>query len=334
MKIAKKLLYIFTTTVLLMTLLIMPATAAPVYATPTQSPVFVNGSARHFDAYFINGNNYFKLRDIAYVLNGTDKQFEILYDNDTRQIDLISHTVYTAVGSEMTPAGTTDKEDATPTFSEVFLNGTRLTLTAYFIGGSNYFKLRDIADAIDFGVQYIAERNAIEIDTALGYTPDKLALPSDLNVTMIGDSIGIGITPYLQKHFPQIYVDAKVSRQFSAAKSIIQGLNDAGQLGPVVIIELGSNGTIRASDMRAVISLIGSDKKIVFVNNQLPRSWCTGNNETLETVCAEYPNTCIANWYEASINETSYFYKDGVHPNSTGATAMAKLIADTVVEIY
>ena len=38
------------------------------------------GEKKAFDAYNIEGSNYFKLRDLAYVLNGTDKQFEVGWD--------------------------------------------------------------------------------------------------------------------------------------------------------------------------------------------------------------------------------------------------------------
>ena len=47
-------------------------------ATPTTSTVMVNGQAVAFEAYNIAGNNYFKLRDLAKVLSGTTKQFEVV----------------------------------------------------------------------------------------------------------------------------------------------------------------------------------------------------------------------------------------------------------------
>ncbi|HHV38755.1 MAG TPA: hypothetical protein GXX70_04580 [Tepidimicrobium sp.] len=47
-----------------------------VKAESTKSRVLVNGQDINFDAYKINNNNYFKLRDLAKVLSGTEKQFE------------------------------------------------------------------------------------------------------------------------------------------------------------------------------------------------------------------------------------------------------------------
>ncbi len=157
--------------------------------------------------------------------------------------------------------------------------------------------------------------------------------PCSLNVTLIGDSVGIDIAPYLQAYFPNIYVDAKVSRQFSAAKSIAQELMAAGKLGPVVVIELGTNGMISESHMRALLDLLGPERKVVFVNIQVPRTWCEGNNEMLKTVCADYDNTIIADWYSASIDQNDYFYSDDVHPNEVGSPVLAKLIHHAIFEI-
>ncbi len=331
MKTVKQLIYLLIAIILLVSILVLPASAAATNAAPTQSAVLINSTQTEFEAYCINGNNYFKLRDIAYALIGTDKQFEVTYDDLTKQVDLISNTAYTASGGEMLVSGLTENVAATTTPCVVYLNGTKLTLTAYLIGESNYIKLRDIAAAVNFGVTYVPENDTIEINTSIVYTPvPSTSTPGDLNVTLIGDSIGVGLTPYLKMHFPNLYSDSKVSRQFSDAKSIVPQLLQAGKLGPVVVIELGANGTIRESDMRKVIELIGSERKIVFVNVQLPRSWCAGNNATLSKVCLDYTNTIIADWYSASINKSSYFYSDGVHPNKAGATALAQIIADAI----
>ena len=38
----------------------------------------------------------------------------------------------------------------------------RISLTAYEIGGSNYVKLRDIGEAVNFGVTYDAATNTVQ----------------------------------------------------------------------------------------------------------------------------------------------------------------------------
>jgi hypothetical protein len=124
-----------------------------------------------FDAYNIGGNNYFKLRDLAIKLSGTEKQFEVGYDDATRAISLTSGKAYTPVGDEMASKGAGSQKAVFST-SKIMLDGADVNLAAFLIGGNNYFKLRDIGAAFDFGVTWDGERNTIIIDTSTGYTPE------------------------------------------------------------------------------------------------------------------------------------------------------------------
>jgi hypothetical protein len=156
-----------------------PAPAQPATARPTSSSVLVNGKNTAFDAYNIANNNYFKLRDLAFVLSGTEKQFEVTWVSELNTILLTPGEEYTAVGGEMASKGAGSKT-ATPTTSKVAIDGTgdlgyyqrEISLTAYNIGGNNYFKLRDIGQAFNFGVDWDGARNTIVIDTSKGYTPE------------------------------------------------------------------------------------------------------------------------------------------------------------------
>lgn len=138
-------------------------------AVPTNSKIYVNDTEKGFEAYNINGNNYFKLRDLASVLNETEKQFEVTWDNVNNAISLIPNKSYTAVGGELTLSGKLENKQATLTSSKLYLNGNEISLTAYNIGGNNYFKLRDIGKAFDFGVNWDDKTQSIVITTSTGY---------------------------------------------------------------------------------------------------------------------------------------------------------------------
>lgn len=144
---------------------------APQTAAPTTSKVLVNGKAVSFDAYKISENNYFKLRDIAKVLSGTDKQFEVTWDSAKNAINLISGQSYTPVGGELA-TGSGANQQAVLNTSTVYLDGKQIALTAYTIKGNNYFKLRDLGQSFDFGVGWDGANNTVTIDTNTGYTPE------------------------------------------------------------------------------------------------------------------------------------------------------------------
>jgi len=153
------------------TLTVQPGTATltALVATPTASTVLVDGKAVSFDAYVINGNNYLKLRDLAYVLSGSARQFEVSWDGARNAISLTSDKVYTSVGGEMTGKGAST-QNPIPSTSTIVINGEVMALTAFTIGGNNYFKLREIGFAMDFAVDWDGANNAVVIDTARSYT--------------------------------------------------------------------------------------------------------------------------------------------------------------------
>lgn len=137
-----------------------------IVAEPSASKVLVDGKAVQFQAYAIDGNNYFKLRDIAAVLNQSAKQFEVGFDAKLQSITLTTGKAYTPTGEELAASTDSAKQEALPTASAIYLNDKEIELVAYNIGGNNYFKLRDLGKAVNFGVAWDAANNAIKIQTA------------------------------------------------------------------------------------------------------------------------------------------------------------------------
>lgn len=150
-------------------LCLLSATAAAAEgasADPTPTAVLVDGEAKEFRSYLIQNNNYFKLRDLAYVLSGTKKQFEVTWDEAVRAISITPGKPYTPVGGEMDGADTA-RRAAQRSTAAILLNGKSVDLTAYNIAGNNYFKLRDLGKALDFYVGWDGKQ--VYIDSGRGY---------------------------------------------------------------------------------------------------------------------------------------------------------------------
>jgi exopolysaccharide biosynthesis protein len=135
-------------------------------AVPTSSKLLLDGNDVNIEAYNIDNNNYFKLRDIAMILDGSKKSFNVEWDNSKNAINIVENKKYIPVGSELSNQEKGNKS-AVKSSSDVYLNGKKITLTAYNIGGSNYFKLRDIAGTLDFEVIWDAVQNAVVIETTI-----------------------------------------------------------------------------------------------------------------------------------------------------------------------
>ncbi len=138
---------------------------------PSSSAVFVDGESKTFDAYNIGGNNYFKLRDVATVMSGTEKQFNVTWNGEKSCIELISGKPYKPVGGEMSK-GDGKPKTAISNASTIYKDGIEVDLTAYTIEGNNYFKLRDLGKAFDFNVSWDNASKSIIINTSESYTDD------------------------------------------------------------------------------------------------------------------------------------------------------------------
>ena len=122
-------------------------------ATPTNSKVLIDGKEVAFTAYNIGGNNYFKLRDIASAINGTNKNFNVGWDGNNNAITLNSKTAYTNVGGELvvnSNATATEPQISNP---KIFVDGKLTTFMAFNIADNNYIKLRDLGEVFDFSVE-------------------------------------------------------------------------------------------------------------------------------------------------------------------------------------
>jgi len=136
----------------------------PTTAIPSPHSVRIDNQPVAFRAFNIVGYNFFMLRDIAYVLNGSPSQFEVTWNGELNAINLTRGVPYTVTGSEMGIA-TGEAMEATPTTSRVFVNGTQVELRAYNIGGNNFFRLRDLGEALGFGVDWEPVEGVVLIET-------------------------------------------------------------------------------------------------------------------------------------------------------------------------
>lgn len=151
--------------------------------------------------------------------------------------------------------------------------------------------------------------------------------PVSISVTAIGDSVLLGTAPQLQQVLPGIGIDAAVNRQVSAAIDILKAQRAAGQLGSVVIIHLGNNGTFSAKQFDEIMRTLGDSRQAIFVNVKVPRVWENPNNTVLSNGVKQYPNARLVDWRGASLHHPEYFWEDGIHLRPEGAQVYANLIA-------
>ena len=144
-------------TLLLVCIAVSYASAANVVASPQN--LSVDGVDADCDKYNIDGSNYFKLRDLAQLLSKTDSRFSVSFDEQSNAVTVVSGKEYTPVGGELA-RGRDQSKTAVVSKQSVLIDGKAADgLSVYNIGGNNYFKLRDLGDALGFTVDYDADSN-------------------------------------------------------------------------------------------------------------------------------------------------------------------------------
>lgn len=142
------------------------ANGAAAAAVPNLSPIYVDGAPAMLGAFTIGGSNYFKLRDVALLLSqqSSPYRFSVDYDALSSTVSLTRGAEYAPQGSEFRDAGLRVRA-CTQTTTPILVDGEQCRPAAYQIAGSNYFKLRDLADIFGFGVDWDEQSRSILITT-------------------------------------------------------------------------------------------------------------------------------------------------------------------------
>jgi hypothetical protein len=165
-------------------------------------------------------------------------------------------------------------------------------------------------------------------------TATALANVSGQEVTAVGDSVMVAATPALDAALPGIEINAMVGRQFSTGLQVIEQLKEDGQLRKIVVVGLGTNGTVTTDEISQLFAEIGPNRLLVLVNTYEARSWEQEVNSTLATAAADHPDSvALANWYDTIEHRTNLLWPDGIHPQPTGGVVYAKMLKAAVDKV-
>lgn len=148
-------------------------------------------------------------------------------------------------------------------------------------------------------------------------------MPTGNEITAIGDSVMLAASEALQQRYPGIYIDAEVSRHYSAAPPIIEQLKAAGDLRSTVFLGFGTNGPAFPDQIQEVVDLIGPDHTIVMAVPYGDREWMAQSQSDVIDAAKKYDNVYLADWCTHAQNNPNLLYSDGIHPLPEGASEYA-----------
>ena len=144
----KKILAIIMTAVMTLS---AGVTAFAATAYPSNDKIAVDGTEFYMQPYTINGYNYFKLRAVCGILQGTPNEFDLNWNSGENKTVIWNGPLNMPIIS-MDYDGVFRNQTAHPVDAVMEVDGRDVTLQAYNINGYNYFKLRDLAELIGFEV--------------------------------------------------------------------------------------------------------------------------------------------------------------------------------------
>ncbi|MDQ1479354.1 MAG: hypothetical protein QOI44_215, partial [Actinomycetota bacterium] len=153
--------------------------------------------------------------------------------------------------------------------------------------------------------------------------PPKSSLANE--VLALGDSVMLGARQSLEQQIPNMYVDAKVSRQFWDSTVVLAEYKKAGLLPPTIVIHMGTNGAFSDAQFDDLMNTVGN-RQVFFVNAREPRTWETEVNDRLAADVPKYKNAHLLDWHKFGGSHSDWFVSDGIHLSGVGAKWYAEFI--------
>ena len=115
-------------------------------------------------------------------------------------------------------------------------------------------------------------------------------------------------------------VDAEESRQGAEIADVIEQLAADGELGPTVVVQVGTNGPVSADVYRRMAEALVDADQVVFLTVHADRSWIPDNNAIIRSLPAQYPNVTVVFWDDlVAEGAVPGMASDGIHLGTSEA---------------
>ena len=166
------------------------------------------------------------------------------------------------------------------------------------------------------------------------------AFGKQTGVSVIGDSLGVGTEPHLVKLIPNSNYDVKGSRQITHTDSTLNGtvalqnMKNAGKLKQNVVVILGTNRGLTASEIDNFMSICGPERKVLWVETASAVRHNLSANEEMRKAATRHKNAFVLGWYDMVGGlRKEYYAKDDIHMTYMGYFNHAKAIVQGVYEM-
>ena len=133
-------------------------------AIPFTNNITLNGEPVLLSGYIMGGNSFFRLRDIAYIMDGTRASFNVGWDVSQSALTIQRWHNYVPIGGELRSIARV-KQQVTYSDIMIIVGGVAWHLTSFNIWGNDYFMIRDLAPLVNFRVDWHGSTSTIRLTT-------------------------------------------------------------------------------------------------------------------------------------------------------------------------
>ena len=158
-------------------------------------------------------------------------------------------------------------------------------------------------------------------------------------VTVVGDSIVVAVSPDLYDKMPEAQIDAAEGRTIANALPIIKSMGANGQIRKTLVLSVTANSTILDGQLDQVLAAMPADSKLVLVTGYGPRnlSWIEYSNTKIREFASQHSDrVIIADWNsairQALQTQSGLLASDGVHPEAAGQELYARVVEQAIAK--
>lgn len=154
-------------------------------------------------------------------------------------------------------------------------------------------------------------------------------------VTLVGDSLNVGVEPYLEDALPGWRVDAHDEVGRATREGVAELRARRTKLAPVVVVSLGTNDAEGTEDeFRALVGdairVVGPNRCLVWATIVRDGEERAGFDDVLRDAAAEHPNVQLAEWASLVSDDPTLLAGDRVHGTPDGYARRAEETARAI----
>jgi hypothetical protein len=140
---------------------------------------------------------------------------------------------------------------------------------------------------------------------------------------IVGDSVLLGAVKQVAAEGYE--VDTRACRQIDEGLGLIAARRRDGTLPHLVVLALGTNGSLGTFDVRKAMEIVGPGRVLGLVTPREP-DFDSGAH-AIRVIGKQFPQRVrVLDWVHFSEGHHSWFAGDGIHLGPSGAAGMARLL--------